>query len=291
MKEKVKYIVFLFLRTILIMTIFLSLYAITRIFLADRFKIPTESMLPALIPGDDILVDKTLIGARIYTDYDFNKDGGTLHSIRLHGLRNIKINDIIVSNKYKYHDGIKFVLNDLICKRCVGLPGDSVCIKDGFYQNNNYKGIIGNRMSQALLSSQDINHVGNPNYRTFPKKRQIPWTIKNFGPYYVPRQGDVIRLDARNATIYKVQLEWELGKSVSVNWELNEVYAGGKRIRHHRFLHNYYFLAGDNVLSSDDSRYRGPVPEEYIIGIATRILYSKDEKKGKCRWKRFWEKI
>lgn len=273
------------------MFLFLSIYAGIRIFVADRFKIPTESMLPTLKPGDDILVNKTLMGARLYTNYDFNKDGGTLYSFRLNGIRKIKMNDIVVCNKYKFRDGIKFKLNDLICKRCVGLPGDSVSIKDGFYYNNNYEGVIGDKMSQAYLATQDSSQIGEHSFRTFPKKRQIPWTIRNFGPYYVPRQDDVIYLDAKNALIYKDQLEWELGKSISVDWNNNEAYADGERIRKHRFLHNYYFLAGDNVLSSDDSRYRGPVPEEYIVGVATRVLYSQDEDKGGYRWERLWKKL
>lgn len=278
------------LEILLMIVSLLIIYAGIRVFFVDRFKIPTESMLPTLKPGDDILVNKILMGARLYTRYDFKKNGGELYSIRLNGIRKIRINDIVVCNRYKYHNRIKFVLNDLICKRCVGLPGDSISIKDGFYYNNNYDGIIGNIASQSVLATKDSLFRGR-NLRTFPKKRQIPWTVKNFGPYYVPRQDDVIFLDAKNATIYQVQLEWELGKKISVDWERNEVYAGDERIRKHRFHHNYYFIAGDNVLDSDDSRFRGPVPEEYIIGIATRVLYSEDEEKGGYRWERFWKSL
>ncbi len=30
---------------------------------------------------------------------------------------------------------------------------------------------------------------------------------------------------------------------------------------------NWYFLGGDNVLNSRDSRYFGLVPQEYIVGV------------------------
>ena len=32
----------------------------------------------------------------------------------------------------------------------------------------------------------------------------------------------------------------------------------------------WYFLGGDNVLNSRDSRYFGLVPEDYIVGIVIR---------------------
>ena len=44
----------------------------TRVMLFDQFVIPTESMLPTLMPGDRVLVDKTIMGARIYSDFNFN---------------------------------------------------------------------------------------------------------------------------------------------------------------------------------------------------------------------------
>lgn len=37
----------------------------------DQFVIPTGSMSPTLIPGDRVLVDKTILGARLYTSLDF----------------------------------------------------------------------------------------------------------------------------------------------------------------------------------------------------------------------------
>jgi type IV secretory pathway protease TraF len=35
----------------------------------------------------------------------------------------------------------------------------------------------------------------------------------------------------------------------------------------HTFLNNYYFALGDNSLESNDSRYWGFIPEDFIIGI------------------------
>lgn len=63
------------------------LYLVGRTFVADQFIIPTWSMAPTLVPGDRVVVNKLLMGARIYTDFDFQKGGQELKSVRMKGLR------------------------------------------------------------------------------------------------------------------------------------------------------------------------------------------------------------
>ena len=84
---------------------------------------------------------------------------------------------------------------------------------------------------------------------------------------YVPRKGDVIRITPLEAALYGFILEWELGQEITRDWDTDEVRADGHMLTRHRFKHNYYFMAGDNVLDSDDSRFWGLVPEEYIVGV------------------------
>ena len=66
------------------------LWLLCRVFLFDQFVIPTESMSPTLLPGDRVIVDKTIVGARIYSDFDFDPKGGELRSWRLRGMRQMK---------------------------------------------------------------------------------------------------------------------------------------------------------------------------------------------------------
>ena len=49
-------------------------------------------------------------------------------------------------------------------------------------------------------------------------------------------------------------------------------------MKRHIFTHDYYFMAGDNVMNSSDSRNWGLVPEEYIVGVVTYITYSVKDK-------------
>ncbi len=263
-----------------------ALYAGCRVFVADWFRIPSCSMMPTLQPGDKIVVNKAMMGARIYTDYHFQKDGNELQSVRLRGWRPVKYNDVVVFNRANHQRKIKFVINNVYCKRCVALPGDTLSIVNGVYVNNNYRGVLGVSREQQRLRHTPDTMVAPNCLRAMPKDEHFDWTIRNFGPYYVPRKGDMIRITPRTAILYKVLLEWETGKKLAIDWNRNEVKAGGKKLTWHKFLHDYYFMAGDNVLDSDDSRYKGPVPEEYIIGIATRIIDSKDVETQERRWNR-----
>ena len=106
------------------------LWLLCRVFLFDQFVIPTESMTPTLLPGDRVIVDKTIVGARVYSDFDFDPKGGELRSWRLRGMRQMKRNDIVVFN-FPHHDGrINFIINNVYAKRCVALPGDTLSIEE-----------------------------------------------------------------------------------------------------------------------------------------------------------------
>lgn len=249
------------------------LYFCCRIFVADRFRIPTESMEPTLVPGDVVIVNKLLAGARIYTDLHFSKDGVELKSLRMRGLRPIRHNDIVVFNQANHKGKIKFVINNVYCKRCIGLPGDTVSIVDGWYRNNNYNGLLGIAEEQRRMEQTPDSMIPRKCLRAMPRDKHVRWTIRNFGPMYIPRKGDVMDVTPETATIYRVILEWETGGPPDIDWERNRVMVAGGEIRRHRFRHNYYFMAGDNVMNSDDSRYKGPVPEEYIVGIVGWTLH------------------
>ena len=245
------------------------LWLLLRVCVFDYFTIPSESMMPTLRPGDKVVVNKLLlVGGRIYKDLNFDKEGQELQSWRLKGLRGVQHNDICVFNYPKHKNRISFVINHCFCKRCVALPGDTLSIVGGYYRNNNFRGSLGLNEEQGKLAAMPDS--------TIPKHKLIDkffgWNLKEFGPMYIPRAGDEIELNPHDAILYRHILEWETQKKIDWNMKRGEVYADGKRITSHTFQHNYYFMAGDNVCSSNDSRYWGLVPEEYIIGIVGGII-------------------
>lgn len=228
-----------------------------RIFVAERFNIPTSSMSPTLVPGDRIWVNKLLFGGRIYKSFNF-ENHAPLRCFRMPGFRKINPGDVICFNfplGYDEWTVIEFKINYVYCKRVVGVPGDTIGIRDGITWNNNYPGTIGVIENQlAIKNTPDSVLWGSTYMRTMPFT--IPmWTIKNFGPLYVPQKGVTVELDSVGRAIYGPVIEYEMG-----SWPTDNMVS-------HTFQNNYYFALGDNSLSSQDSRYWGFIPEDFIIGI------------------------
>lgn len=266
-------------------------WLLVRMFLYDQFVIPSNSMRPTLIPGDRVVVNKTKLGARLYSNFDFNSEGVDLKSWRTRGYEKIEYNDIIVFN-FPLHEGkYSFVINHVYCKRVVALPGDTIRIKNGHYMCNNYHGVLGNENMQGVLESIP-DSILYPVWSTIPfDDEHFRWNVKSFGPLYIPRLGDSIHLSAYEGCIYKNILEWETGKQISWNWESNQTYADEDLLNYYTFMHNYYFVAGDNVVDSFDSRYWGLVPEEYIIGVVCCISYSCGKSYRDFLWDRILKDI
>lgn len=161
----------------------------------------------------------------------------------------------------------------------------------GIFHNNNFKGVIGIKDCQDALAAMPDSLLPPFVIRSMPFDDSIRWTIKNLGPLYVPRKGDIVTITPDEACIYRMILEWETGKTISFDRATGSVFAGDERINRHVFTHNYYFMCGDNVVNSNDSRYWGFVPEEYIVGVVSRITYSIDPETGKYSKDRFMKQV
>ena len=96
-------------------------------------------------------------------------------------------------------------------------------------------------------------------------------------------------MDSTAVKLYRKLIEWEQKKPL-VRKE-NKVYLGDSLIKEYRFEENYYFVGGDNMEYSEDSRYWGVLPEPYIVGVATRIWKSVDKFTEKIRWDRVMKKV
>ena len=255
----------------LLTTILLFLWILGRVFIADYFSVNTYSMYPAIKPNSTIVVNKLIFGARIYKKIDFESE--ELNSFRVKGLRKLRVNDIIVFN-YPFDENItriRFKINHVYVKRVAGIPGDTVSIASGFYKNSNYSEIIGDSDNQSIFSSKwkdSLSHQKND--VTFPYNKEIyDWNGINFGPFYVPKKGDRIELNLDNYILYKMIIECETGENFNI--DNNDLYLGKNAIIEYVFSKNYYFVAGDNVSNSLDSRHFGLIPEEFIIGVVKWI--------------------
>lgn len=228
-----------------------------RIFIAERFRIPSDSMKPTLVPGDKVWVNKLLYGARIYKSFNF-EDHAPLKCFRMPGIRKIRPGDVICFNYplgYDKWTEIEFKINYVYCKRVVGTPGDTIGVQNGITWNNNYSGTIGVLENQLAIQNTPDSILWRTKFMgTMPFTRPM-WTMKNFGPLYIPEKGVTIELDSIGRAIYGPVIEYETG-----SWPDGDVTS-------HTFQHDYYFAFGDNSLDSNDSRYWGFIPEDFIIGI------------------------
>lgn len=258
------------------------------------FKIPSDSMEPALLPGDYILVNKCVMGGRLFNIWKAveNKD---IEIYRLPGLGEIKRNDVLVFN-FPYPedrwDSIAFRVMRYYVKRCVALPGDTFEIEKGHYKVRGFASVLGNRESQDNLM-QVVEDGRAADYGIvmsgYPYNDIVDWSITDFGPLYLPAKDDVIEMTPKHVVLYRNVIEWEQKKKLTQRRDT--VLLNDSLIHTYQFKENYYFMTGDKVMNSQDSRYWGLLPEPYIVGKAVRIWKSVDKTTDKIRWNRIFKKV
>ena len=245
----------------------------TRAFVADRFVIKGESMEPTLHTGEGVWVNKLLMGARIYTKFDF-EDSPELHCFRMPGLRKLRVGDVAVFN-YPYGRGgdtIAFKINYVYCKRCWGTPGDTVRIVDGRLETETAETVARHPSHGSNLFSSLAQRMQQTPDSVLLRMRMLRagqfagerdnWTTKDFGPIVVPKKGMTIALDSINRKHYERVIRWETGVTVGEFTHSNS--------KNYTFRQDWYFFVGDNVTNSRDSRFFGFVPADFVIGIVPK---------------------
>lgn len=272
------------------------IWLLLQIFVFASFAIPSDSMEPVLIPGDYVFVNKMLKGPRIFSLGDARQHK-PLHIDRLKGFSEFRRNEVLVFN-FPYPerwDSVGFNLMLYYVKRCIALPGDTVEIRDARYRVRGYDKELGNIVSQNSLAHflekpRNVEKMIQENcFFAYPGDTILKWSIKDFGPFYLPSRGDTIVMDDKHYLLYRNLIEWEQqDKLIASN---GHFYLNGREVEHYVFMHNYYFMGGDNCYNSQDSRYWGPLPEEYIVGKATLIWKSKNRVTDEICMDRIFKKI
>lgn len=270
-----------------ILVVVLNIFQITII---TSFSIPTDSMQPTLQPGDNILVNKSIMGARIFDVWEAVEDK-EVEIYRLPGLGKVKRNDVLVFH-YPYphsNDSLSMHLLKYYVKRCIALPGDTMGIRKGHYYIKGLSDFVGNTQAQDRIEKLRKADAGAIVMNTYPWDKYVNWTILDFGPLHVPARGQAVAMDSTAVKLYRKLVEWEQKEKLTSQG--NEVFLGDSLIQEYRFRENYYFVGGDNMEYSEDSRYWGLLPEPYIVGVATRIWKSVDKSTGEVRWDRVMKRI
>ena len=270
--------------------VFFSIGCFVLVTTIASFRIPTDSMQPTLQPGDNILVNKSIMGARIFNIWEAAEEKEVeIH--RLPGLGKVKRNDVLVFH-YPYphkNDSLSMHLLKYYVKRCIALPGDTMGIRKGHYYIKGIDEPIGNIQAQKRIEKLQKENARGIVMDTYPWDKYIDWTIQDFGPLHVPARGQTVAMDSTAVKLYRNLVEWE--QKEKLTYQGKDVFLGDSLIQEYRFQENYYFMGGDYMENSKDSRYWGLLPEPYIVGVATRIWKSVDNSTGRIRWDRVMKRI
>ncbi len=115
----------------------------------------------------------------------------------------------------------------------------------------------GVKESQGFHNSSKIDSANS-----FPIDRN--WNQDYYGPYYIPKKGDVVKLDKSNIELYRRIIRNYEGNKLKVDGD--KIFVNDKETNEYTIQQDYFFMSGDNRNQSLDSRFFGPVPETHIIG-------------------------
>ena len=242
---------------------------VVRAFIFEPFRIPSDSMMPTLLDGDFIVVNKYAYGLRLPIVNQKVIDTGTPQR-----------GDVVVF-RYPPDPSTNYI------KRLVGLPGDRVEVRDdqliingepiaqtdvGRYTDGCYVGlrlstetigqhthkVISCRAPQGLMAGRRFSYSGNPEPLPACDRKSVMsqtggWVCDESEIQAAPDRGD----------------------------EVFDIVPPG-----------HYLMIGDNRDNSLDSREWGFVPDENLVGKATRIWLNLDPGRGAMiNYKRIGEKI
>ena len=268
--ELLKKIIDWTLNVILIGFALVATWLLLQIFVFTSFRIPTDSMEPTLVEGDAVLVNKLVLGARI-----FNLNGAIRgERVKIHrmpAIRRVKREDVLVFHFPHPHTWkrVEMHIMKYYIKRCIAIPGDTLTIRQGLFSINSSEERVGNCEAQQQIGKLQPTDFPEGIYNAFPFDAAFGWNIQTFGPLYVPKKGDKLKIDASNYLLYRKLIEWEQNKPTELTEE--GICINGSVQEYYCFESNYYFVAGDKAINSQDSRYWGLLPEEYIVGKASII--------------------
>jgi signal peptidase I len=238
---------------------------IIKTFFIETSRIPTGSMISTIMEGDFVFVNKMIYGSSTPRNIPFTDV--RLPYFSFPAFREPQRKDVVVFEWPGYKDELQTPIIWNYVKRLIGLPGDTITIKDKVVFVNGKEFWIPPHI-QYLYPIKPSNYVDED---IFP--RGARWNSDNYGPLVVPKKGDVIKLTRQNVEQWKTIIDREFGKRV-VGISGNKVVIDGKPVDSYTLKKDYYFMMGDNRDNSLDSRYWGFVPRDKIVGQALMIYWS-----------------
>jgi len=198
----------------------LCLALLIRTFIVQPFKIPSGSMIPTLLIGDHLLVNKFIYGTKI-----------PFMDIRIFPVEDIKRGDVIVF-KFPGNDSVNKGVHYI--KRAIGLPGDEVNIegRDVYINGEKIKQVYeGNykyfEQGTEVTTDKYIDTLSENIFDVIYKKSSINTTKgKTNFPITIP-EGNIFVLGDNRDNSYDsrfwgfVPIESISGKAFLIHWSWN----------------------------------------------------------------------
>lgn len=167
----------------------LAFFLVFRMFFLEAYRIPSGSMIPTLLVGDWLFVNKLVYGPNVTLGIPFTPIGHNFGN--LPGYAEPKRGDVVVFRSPDQIDQPDDP-NPTLVKRCVAVAGDTVYMRDGVFHLN------GMAQRQGFPASENPKGEGTFSHPLFAwqKKFEITGTrfgepplqptLDNWGPLVVP---------------------------------------------------------------------------------------------------------
>ncbi|MET2985047.1 signal peptidase I [Aureibaculum conchae] len=121
----------------------------------------------------------------------------------------------------------------------------------------------------------------------FPQVPSLGWNTDNFGPIYIPKKGETVKLTKESIPFYKRLIREYERNNLIINGD--EILINGKDTDNYTFKQDYYWMMGDNRQNSLDARAWGYVPFDHVVGKPVLIWMSWEG--WSPRWERFFTTV